>query len=299
MTTSRSAMAVRAVAEDGVRMAPNMASAGTSVPAGSGAEGAGITGGRFAGAVGAPADAGDSAGAVAVAISAPASAATGAASGVTGGRTDRERGIVDRGFVGRGLVVLTGVVAGIAETESDDGPVDASVDCSDAAVPLGESTTSLDGRAGAFGGAARVVFGRGPVARGFVVRAVVVRGVAGWVVDDLAEAGFGAAGFAVAGCAVAGFAAAGFAARDPVAARFAAPTRDAAEVRGDAGLRARGAAGAAVSAGGSGASESPPEGGAADAPAGFSSGSESTRQPYQCRQWCLCANWASHHELGT
>lgn len=258
-------------------MAPNIASAGAPVA------GACFVGARFA-AVGGAAPAG-----VGVSVgwspsvgrgTSPGSGTTGAATGGTEGRTDVERGIVERGFVGRGLVALAGVVAGVAETESAEGPIDALVDASavpsGAAVPVGESSTSFDGAAGAFGCVAPVVPGRAVVARGFVVRGVVVRGVPGFAVEDFAAAGLAAAGFAAA-----------------------APVRDAAEVREEAGFRVRGVPVAGVAAGVSSASESSPEGGAADAPAGFSSGSESTCQPYQCRPGCLCENWASHHELGT
>jgi len=66
-------------------------------------------------------------------------------------------------------------------------------------------------------------------------------------------------------------------------------------VRGAAGRRTRGDA----SAGFTGASETSPGVGAADAPAGFSSGSESTSQPYQRRLGCLWENRAFHHEFGT
>jgi hypothetical protein len=130
------------------------------------------------------------------------------------------------------------------------------------------SGTADSGGVGVFGG---VVLGvtLGPVGRGAVARGV---------------AGFAAAGFAAdeRDAAVRGVVARGLA-RPP---EFA---------WGAAGRRARGDAEADFT----GNSESSPELGAADSPAGFSSGSNSTRQPYQRRPGRLRANWASHHELGT
>ena len=103
---------------------------------------------------------------------------------------------------------------------------------------VGEGSVPIDGVTGVFDGVERGVF---------------VPGVAGCAGVTFAARGFAALGFAPA---VRG---------DPA-------VRGAAGVRGAACFRARGEAAAGVI----GVSESSPELGAADAPAGFSSGSEST-----------------------
>ena len=162
----------------------------------------------------------------------------------------------------------------------------------------------------------RGIVDRGVVARGIVARAVagfaiVGFAIVGFAVGCFAAVGFAAVGFAVAGFAVAGFAVVGFAVVDlavdlavvdpgctadmggeaavsalppPVVFGSAAPDLvepdptargpDAAlsPARGATGLRFRGDAVGAFGC----VSESPPDAGAAPAPAGFSSASEST-----------------------
>ena len=143
-------------------------------------------------------------------------------------------------------------------------------------------------------------------------------GVAALVVADFAAGVFEVVGFAATVFEVTGFAVVGFATSFATgfATGFATVLRgmgvrgvgvrgvvvrgvgvpDSPEVvRGAAGRRTRGDA----SAGFPGASETSPGVGAADAPAGFSSGSESTSQPYQRRLGCLWENRAFHHEFGT
>ena len=145
----------------------------------------------------------------------------------------------------------------------------------------------------------------------FEVAALVVAGlvVAGFAADVFEVVDFAAPVFEVAGFAAVGFAtgfAAGFASaargvgvrgvvvRGVVVRGVVVP--DSPEVAcGAAGRRTRGDA----SAGFIGAPETTPGVGAADAPAGFSSGSESTSQPYQRRLGCLWENRALHHEFGT
>ena len=186
--------------------------------------------------------------------------AVGAAAGSEGddaGRIDVDRGIVDRGIVDRGIV------------------------------------------------------DRGVVARGIVARAVAGFAIAGFAIGCFAAVGFAAVGFAVAGFAVAGFAVVGFAVVDlavdlavvdpgctadmggeaavsalppPVVFGSAAPdlvepdptargpAAALSPARGATGLRFRGDAVGAFGC----VSESPPDAGAAPAPAGFSSASEST-----------------------
>ena len=186
--------------------------------------------------------------------------AVGAAAGSEGddaGRIDVDRGIVDRGIVDRGIV------------------------------------------------------DRGVVARGIVARAVAGFAIAGFAIGCFAAVGFTVAGFAVAGFAVVGFAVAGFAVVDlavdlavvdpgctadmggeaavsalppPVVFGSAAPdlvepdptargpAAALSPARGATGLRFRGDAVGAFGC----VSESPPDAGAAPAPAGFSSASEST-----------------------
>ena len=186
--------------------------------------------------------------------------AVGAAAGSEGddpGRIDVDRGIVDRGIVDRGIV------------------------------------------------------DRGIVARGIVARAVAGFAIAGFAIGCFAAVGFAAVGFAVAGFAVAGFAVVGFAVVDlavdlavvdpgctadmggeaavsalppPVVFGSAAPdlvepdptargpAAALSPARGATGLRFRGDAVGAFGC----VSESPPDAGAAPAPAGFSSASEST-----------------------
>ena len=181
--------------------------------------------------------------------------AVGAAAGSEGddaGRIDVDRGIVDRGIVDRGIV------------------------------------------------------DRGIVARGIVARAVAGFAIAGFAIGCFAAVGFTVAGFAVAGFAVVGFAVAGFAVDlavvdpgctadmggeaavsalpPPVVFGSAAPdlvepdptargpAAALSPARGATGLRFRGDAVGAFGC----VSESPPDAGAAPAPAGFSSASEST-----------------------
>lgn len=144
--------------------------------------------------------------------------------------------------------------------------------------------------------------------RGAAVGGVGDFGVAALVVAVFAAGVIEVVGFAATVFEVAGFAPVGFATdfATVFATGFATGVRgmrvrgagvpDSPEVvRGAAGRRTRGDA----SAGFTGASETSPGVGAADAPAGFSSGSESTSQPYQRRLGCLWENRAFHHEFGT
>jgi len=124
--------------------------------------------------------------------------------------------------------------------------------------------------------------------------------VVGFAATVFEVAGFAPVGFAtdfatvVRGVVVRGVIVRGVGVRDMRVRGVGVP--DSPEVvRGAAGRRTRGDA----SAGFTGASETSPGVGAADAPAGFSSGSESTSQPYQRRLGCLWENRAFHHEFGT
>ena len=167
----------------------------------------------------------------------------GAVVGGAGARTEVDRGIVDRG-----IVDLGGVVVGVVVT--------------DAAPGRAVSTSGIAGAAAKAGGGVGAGVGRFTGARGVVVLGATERGVE-------ARA---AAGFAVAGFAVAGFADADFDAEGRGAVVRGAVVREAGAREFD-GLRAFGADTGGVV----GVSESSPETGAAAAPFGFSSGSESTR----------------------
>jgi len=136
-------------------------------------------------------------------------------------------------------------------------------------VPIGGSVGTVDGvvlRAGLRGELVRCAVDLG-VDFGVVDRGVVDPGVVGVSFSGVV---FAAADFEV----VLGLAAAGLDA-EPV---LAAGVRLATGARGAAGIRVRGG----LAAGVSGMPESSPEGSAAASPAGFSSGSKSTCQPYQC-----------------
>ena len=207
----------------------------------------------------------------------------GAVVGGAGARTEVDRGIVDRGIVDLGIVDLGGMVAGGMVA----GGVVVGVVVTDAAPGRAVSTSGIAGAAAKAGGGVGAGVGRFTGARGVVVLGVTERGVEARVAAGLAAAGFAAAGFAAAGFAAAGFAVAGFAVAGFAVAGFAVADFDAegrgAVVRGAVvreagarefdGLRAFGADTGGVV----GVSESSPEVGAAAAPFGFSSGSESTR----------------------
>ena len=182
----------------------------------------------------------------------------GAVVGGAGARTEVDRGIVDRGIVDRGIVDLGGVVVGVVVS----GVVVSGVVVTDAAPGRAVSTSGIAGAAAKAGGGVGAGVGRFTGARGVVVLGVTERGVE-------ARA---AAGFAVAGFAVAGFADADFDAEGRGAVVRGAVVREAGAREFD-GLRAFGADTGGVV----GVSESSPEVGAAAAPFGFSSGSESTR----------------------
>ena len=182
----------------------------------------------------------------------------GAVVGGAGARTEVDRGIVDRGIVDRGIVDLGGVVVGVVVT--------------DAAPGRAVSTSGIAGAAAKAGGGVGAGVGRFTGARGVVVLGVTERGVEARAAAGFAVAGFAVAGFAVAGFAVAGFADADFDAEGRGAVVRGAVVREAGAREFD-GLRAFGADTGGVV----GVSESSPEVGAAAAPFGFSSGSESTR----------------------
>ena len=167
----------------------------------------------------------------------------GAVVGGAGARTEVDRGIVDRGIVDRGIVDLGGVVVGVVVT--------------DAAPGRAVSTSGIAGAAAKAGGGVGAGVGRFTGARGVVVLGVTERGV-----EARAAAGFAVAGFAVAD----------FDAEGRGAVVRGAVVREAGAREFD-GLRAFGADTGGVV----GVSESSPEVGAAAAPFGFSSGSESTR----------------------
>ena len=182
----------------------------------------------------------------------------GAVVGGAGARTEVDRGIVDRGIVDRGIVDLRivdlgGIVAG---------GVVSGVVVTGAAPGRAVSTSGIAGAAAKAGGGVGAGVGRFTGARGVVVLGVTERGVE-------ARA---AAGFAVGGFAVAGFAVADFDAEGRGAVVRGAVVREAGAREFD-GLRAFGADTGGVV----GVSEPSPEVGAAAAPFGFSSGSESTR----------------------
>ena len=208
----------------------------------------------------------------------------GAAVGGAGARTEVDRGIVDRGIVERGIVDLGGVVAGRAVV--------------DAAPGRAVSTSGMMGataKAGGGAGVGRFTGARRVVVLGVIDRGVEARGVVGFDAAAFDAAGFDAAGFDAAGFDaaafdaaafevaavdaaafdVAGFAAAGFAVADFDPEGRGTVVRGAgvrdAGVREVDGLRACGAETGGVA----GAAESSPAVGAADAPVGFSSGSES------------------------
>ena len=203
----------------------------------------------------------------------------GAAMGGAGARTEVDRGIVDRG-----IVDLGGVVAGRAVVEAAPGRA--------------VSTSGMMGAAAKAGGGAgvgRFTGARRVVVLGVIDRGVEARGVVGFDAAGFDAAGFDAAGFDAAGFDaaafdaaafdvaafdaaafdVAGFAAAGFAVADFDPEGRGTVVRGAgvrdAGVREVDGLRACGAETGGVA----GAAESSPAVGAADAPVGFSSGSES------------------------
>ena len=182
----------------------------------------------------------------------------GAVVGGAGARTEVDRGIVDRGIVDLGGVVVGGAVTDAAAT--------------DAAPGRAVSTSGIAGAAAKAGGGVGAGVGRFTGARGVAVLGVTDRGV-----EARAAAGFLAADFAVTAFTVAGFAVAGFAVADFDAEGRGAVVRGAdvreAGARVVDGLRAFGADTGGVV----GVSESSPEVGAAAAPFGFSSGSESTR----------------------
>ena len=182
----------------------------------------------------------------------------GAVVGGAGARTEVDRGIVDRG-----IVDLGGVVSGVVVT--------------DAAPGRAVSTSGIAGAAAKAGGGVGAGVGRFTGARGVLVLGVTERGVEARAAAGFAVAGFAVAGFAVTGFAVAGFAVAGFAVADFDAEGRGAVVRGAvvreAGAREFDGLRAFGTDTGGVV----GVSESSPEVGAAAAPFGFSSGSESTR----------------------
>ena len=192
----------------------------------------------------------------------------GAVVGGAGARTEVDRGIVDRGIVDRGIVDLRivdfgGIVAG---------GVVSGVVVTGAAPGRAVSISGIAGAAAKAGGGVGAGVGRFTGARGVVVLGVTERGVEARVAAGFAAAGFAAAGFAVAGFAVAGFAVADFDAEGRGAVVRGAVVREAGAREFD-GLRAFGADTGGVV----GVSESSPEVGAAAAPFGFSSGSESTR----------------------
>ena len=172
------------------------------------------------------------------------------------------------------------------------------------AVPFGEGTfeegTFEEGTFGV------VIFGAGTFGRGD--RGAIALRAAPSGTTAFAAAVFETGGFAAAVLETGGFAAAvfetgGFGAgvRGPVVPGVVVPAvaESPEDVRGAAGRRTRGDVAGASAGRFTDASGAPPEVGIADAPAGFSSASESITQPYQRPLVCLSENWASHHKLGT
>ncbi len=153
-------------------MAPNIVSAGGSLAADAVFAGAGLVDSPVAGGVFAGAGA---SGAWTDRFSSADRATSGGATSDSGGRTDVDRGIGERGLVGRGIVALWGVLGGAAGREAAENSVDGSVDGSDATVPVSEPSAALDGSAGAFG----VVVALGGVARVVAVPAAVGLAVLG------------------------------------------------------------------------------------------------------------------------
>ena len=193
----------------------------------------------------------------------------GAVVGGAGARTEVDRGIVDRGIVDRGIVDLGGVVVGGVVV---GGVVVVGAAVTDAAPGRAVSTSGIVGAAAKAGGGVGAGVGRFTGARGVVVLGVTERGVEARAAAGFAVGGFAVGGFAVAGFAVAGFAVADFDAEGRGAVVRGAVVREAGAREFD-GLRAFGADTGGVV----GVSESSPGVGAAAAPFGFSSGSESTR----------------------
>ena len=192
---------------------------------------------------------------------------------------------MDRGRVERGLVDSVGTKTGdaIADGVEVSGAVVSGVGAFGAvafeAVTFAVGTFGV----GVFGVGTfeAVAFGRG--GRGVIALRAVPSGASAF-----AAAVFEAGGFAagVRGLVVPGV----------VVPAVAEPPE---VVREAAGRPTRGDVAAASAGRFTDASGASPEVGAADAPAGFSSASESIAQPYQRPLVCLSENWASHHKLGT
>jgi len=201
---------------------------------------------------------------------------------------------VDRGRVERGLVDSVGTKIGdaIADGVEVSGAVVSGVGAFEA-VTFAVDTFGV----GVFGVGTfeAVAFGRG--GRGVIALRAVPSGASAF-----AAAVFEAGGFAAAVFEAGGFAAGvrGLVVPGVVVPGVVVPAvAESPEVlREAAGLRTRGDVAGASADRFTDASGAPPEVGVADAPAGFSSASESIPQPYQRPLLCLSENWASHHKLG-
>ena len=207
---------------------------------------------------------------------------------------------MDRGRVERGLVDSVGTKIGdaIADGVEVSGAVVSGVGAFEAVAF--EAVTFAVGTfvVGVFGVGTfeAVAFGRG--GRGVIALRAAPSGASAFAPAVFEAGGFAAAVFEAGGFAAGmrGLVVPGVVVPGVVVPAVAEPPE---VVREAAGRPTRGDVAAASAGCFTDASGASPEVGAADAPAGFSSASESIAQPYQRPLVCLSENWASHHKLGT